>query len=213
MSDIVIITGGSRGIGAATARLLGSKGFAVVVNHRNSQAAALQVVADVERLGGRALAVQGDVGTEADVMHLFAETERVFGTPTGLVNNAGIVGPRKRRIEDMDVAIMTEVMRVNVIGALMCAREAAKRMSTRHGGAGGVIEGGGNDGNMTDRVVNSAMKYRTQVAFVDGLMKDLGLPINQLGAAGGMQFRNFAEPEKPADGSAPAPRKKSKDDD
>ena len=85
--------------------------------------------------------------------------------------------------------------------------------SERSGGAGGVIEGGGNDGNMTDRVVNSAMKYRTQVAFVDGLMKDLGLPINQLGAAGGMQFRNFAEPEKPADGSAPAPRKKSKDDD
>ncbi|NBX53841.1 MAG: SDR family oxidoreductase [Betaproteobacteria bacterium] len=139
MSEVVIITGGSRGIGAATARLMGSKGWSVVVNHRNSQAAALEVVADVERLGGRAWAVQGDVGTEADVLHLFSETERVFGMPTGLVNNAGIVGPRKRRIEDMDVAIMTEVMRVNVIGALLCAREAAKRMSTRHGGAGGVI--------------------------------------------------------------------------
>ena len=85
--------------------------------------------------------------------------------------------------------------------------------SERSGGAGGVIEGGGNDGNMTDRVVNSAMKYRTQVAFVDGLMKDLGLPINQLGSAGGMSFRNFAEPEKPVDGAPPAPRKKSKDDD
>ena len=84
---------------------------------------------------------------------------------------------------------------------------------SERGGAGGVIEGGSNDGNMTDRVVNSAMKYRTQVAFVDGLMKDLGLPINSLGSAGGMSFRNFAEPEKPVDGKPPAPRKKSKDDD
>ena len=139
MSEIVIITGASRGIGAATARLLGAKGFSVVVNYSNSEAAALEVVADVERAGGRAIAVKGDVGTEADVVHLFEETKRVFGTPTGLVNNAGIVGSRKRRIEDMDVAIMTEVMRINVIGALLCAREAAKCMSTRHGGTGGVI--------------------------------------------------------------------------
>ena len=84
---------------------------------------------------------------------------------------------------------------------------------SERGGGGGVVEGGSNDGNMTDRVVNSAMKYRTQVAFVDGLMKDLGLPINSLGSAGGMSFRNFAEPEKPVDGKPPAPRKKSKDDD
>jgi uncharacterized membrane protein YqiK len=85
--------------------------------------------------------------------------------------------------------------------------------SERSGGGGGASDGGSNDGNMTDRVVNSAMKYRTQVAFVDGLMKDLGLPINSLGSAGGMSFRNFAEPEKPVDGKPPAPRKKSKDDD
>lgn len=84
---------------------------------------------------------------------------------------------------------------------------------SERGGGGGVVEGGSNDGNMTDRVVNSAMKYRTQVAFVDGLMKDLGLPISSLGSAGGMSFRNFAEPEKPVDGKPPAPRKKSKDDD
>ena len=84
---------------------------------------------------------------------------------------------------------------------------------SERGGGGGVVDGGGGDGNMTDRVVNSAMKYRTQVAFVDGLMKDLGLPINSLGSAGGMSFRNFAEPEKPVDGKPPAPRKKSKDDD
>jgi len=112
MSEIVIITGASRGIGAATARLLGAKGFSVVVNYSNSEAAALEVVADVERSGGRAIAVKGDVGTEADVIHLFKETKRVFGTPNGLVNNAGIVGSHKRRIEDMDVAIMTEVMRI-----------------------------------------------------------------------------------------------------
>ena len=139
MSEIVIITGASRGIGAATARLLGAKGFSVVVNYSNSEAAAQEVVADVERSGGRAIAVKGDVGTEADVVHLFEETKRVFGTPTGLVNNAGIVGSRKRRIEDMDVATMTEVMRINVIGSMVCAREAIRRMSTQHGGPGGSI--------------------------------------------------------------------------
>ena len=84
---------------------------------------------------------------------------------------------------------------------------------SERGGGGGLVDGSGGDGNMTDRVVNSAMKYRTQVAFVDGLMKDLGLPISSLGSAGGMSFRNFAEPEKPVDGKPPAPRKKSKDDD
>ena len=78
MSEIVIITGASRGIGAATARLLGAKGFSVVVNYSNSEAAAQEVVADVERSGGRAIAVKGDVGTEADVIHLFKETKRSF---------------------------------------------------------------------------------------------------------------------------------------
>ena len=137
--SIVIVTGASRGIGAATARLLGREKASVVVNYRNAKAEADAVVADIEAAGGKAFAVQGDVGSEEDVLRMFAETDRVFGPLTGLVNNAGVTGGRKRRIEDVSFATIMEVMRVNVAGQLVCAREAVKRMSTRHGGKGGVI--------------------------------------------------------------------------
>ena len=136
---IVIVTGASRGIGAATARLLGRDKASVVVNYRNAKAEADAVVGDIVASGGKAFAIQGDVGNEDDVLRLFAETDRVFGTLTGLVNNAGITGGRKRRIEDVSFATIMDVMRVNVAGQLLCAREAVKRMSTRHGGKGGAI--------------------------------------------------------------------------
>ncbi len=139
MSQIVIVTGASRGIGAATARLLGREKASVVVNYRNARAEADAVVADIEASGGKAFAIQGDVGNEDDVMEMFAETDRVFGPLTGLVNNAGVTGGTKRRIENVSFATIMEVMRVNVAGQLICAREAVKRMSTRHGGKGGVI--------------------------------------------------------------------------
>lgn len=137
--QIVIVTGGSRGIGAATARLLGRDRVAVVVNYRSAKAEADAVVTDIVAAGGEAIAVQGDVGSEDDVLRLFAETDRVFGRLTGLVNNAGVTGGRKRRIEEVTFATASEVMRVNVTGQLICAREAIKRMSTRHGGKGGAI--------------------------------------------------------------------------
>ena len=137
--QIVIVTGASRGIGAATARLLGQGRAAVVVNYRSDRAQADTVVKDIVGCGGEAFAIQGDVGSEADVLRLFAETDRVFGPLTGLVNNAGIAGGTKRRIEALSYATVMEVMRVNVAGALLCAREAVKRMSTRHGGKGGAI--------------------------------------------------------------------------
>jgi NAD(P)-dependent dehydrogenase (short-subunit alcohol dehydrogenase family) len=136
---IVIVTGASRGIGAATARLLGREKAAVVVNYRNDRAQADAVVADVVASGAEAFAIQGDVGNEEDVLRLFAETDRVFGTLTGLVNNAGITGGKKRRIEALTYAGIMETMRVNVAGQLLCAREAVKRMSTRNGGKGGAI--------------------------------------------------------------------------
>jgi NAD(P)-dependent dehydrogenase (short-subunit alcohol dehydrogenase family) len=138
-SQIVIITGGSRGIGAATARLLGRDKAAVVVNYRSAKAEADAVVRDIAASGGRAVAVQGDIGNEEDILRLFAETDRAFGALTGLVNNAGVTGGLKRRIEDVKFATIMEVMRVNVAGQLICAREAVKRMSTRHGGKGGAI--------------------------------------------------------------------------
>ncbi len=139
MNDVVIVTGASRGIGAATARLLGARGASVVVNYRSEQAAAESVVAAVRSAGGQAQAIAGDIGNEADVLRLFAETERAFGMPTGLVNNAAMVGPGKRRIEAMDHGVMTAVFGVNIIGLMLCCREAVKRMSTERGGKGGSI--------------------------------------------------------------------------
>jgi NAD(P)-dependent dehydrogenase (short-subunit alcohol dehydrogenase family) len=139
MSQIVIVTGGSRGIGAATARLLGREKASVAVNYRKAKEEANAVVRDIEASGGRALAVQGDTGNEADMMRLFAEADRAFGPLTGLVNNAGIVGGQKRRIDAITFAGAMEVMRTNVVGPLICAREAIRRMSTKAGGRGGAI--------------------------------------------------------------------------
>jgi NAD(P)-dependent dehydrogenase (short-subunit alcohol dehydrogenase family) len=139
MSKIVIVTGGSRGIGAATARLLGREKASVIVNYRKARVEADAVVSDIKASGSEAIAVQGDVGNEDDVLRLFAETDKRFGPLTGLVNNAGITGGTKRRIEALTFAGIMETMRVNVAGQLMCAREAVKRMSTKHGGKGGAI--------------------------------------------------------------------------
>lgn len=139
MQQVVIVTGASRGIGAATARLLGQQDAAVVVNYRVDRKAAEAVVRDIESTGGRAIAVGADAGLEEDILRLFAETEKAFGAITGLVNNAGIVGAPKRRIEDMQFDTIMNVMRVNIAGPLICAREAVRRMSTKRGGQGGSI--------------------------------------------------------------------------
>jgi NAD(P)-dependent dehydrogenase (short-subunit alcohol dehydrogenase family) len=139
MSDVVIVTGASTGIGAATARLLGSAGACVVVNYHSSHDAAAQVVADVEALGGRAIAVQADLGTEADIARLFETTDRAFGSVTGLVNNAGINGPQHRSADGYDFDETMRVLAVNTAGLLVASSQAIRRMSTRHGGAGGSI--------------------------------------------------------------------------
>ena len=136
---IILVTGGSRGIGGATARLLGREKASVVVNYRSAKAEADAVVKDIEGSGGRAFAVAGDMGNEADILRVFAETDRAFGPLTGLVNNAGITGGQKRRIDAITYDGVMEVMRVNLAGPLLCAREAVKRMSTRNGGKGGAI--------------------------------------------------------------------------
>jgi NAD(P)-dependent dehydrogenase (short-subunit alcohol dehydrogenase family) len=136
---IVIVTGASRGIGAATARLLGAEKAKVAVNYRSDRAQADAVVKDIKASGGDAFAMQGDAGSEDDMLALFAETDRVFGPLTGLVNNAGVIGGEKRRIEAIAFASVMDVMRINVAGPFVCAREAVKRMSTKHGGKGGAI--------------------------------------------------------------------------
>jgi NAD(P)-dependent dehydrogenase (short-subunit alcohol dehydrogenase family) len=138
MSGILIVTGGSRGIGAATARLAASRGYAVCVNYRNDRDSAEKVLADVERAGSRAIAVAADVSSEPDVVRLFETVDRSLGRVTALVNNAGTLD-RQMRLEQMDAARLTRAFAVNVIGAFLCAREAVRRMSTRHGGSGGAI--------------------------------------------------------------------------
>jgi len=137
--QVVIITGASRGIGAATARLLGEQKASVVVNYRAAKEQADSIVSDIGASGGRAMAVRGDMGNEADILRLFAEADRAFGPLTGLVNNAGIVGGQKRRIDAITFEGAMDVMRVNVAGPLLCAREAIRRMSTKSGGKGGAI--------------------------------------------------------------------------
>ena len=136
--SVALITGGSRGIGAATARLAAARGHAVCVNYARDEAAAQRVVAEIERAGGRAIAVQADVAREADVVRLFAEVDARLGRITALVNNAGVCAVQAR-VEAMDAERLAWVFGVNVIGSFLCAREAVKRMSTRHGGSGGAI--------------------------------------------------------------------------
>ena len=134
----LLVTGGSRGIGAATAKLAATRGWRVAVNYASNQAAADQVVAEIEAAHGEAFAVKGDVGVEADILSMFEAVDRRFGKLDGLVNNAGVVD-LTARVDEMSLARLERMMRINVVGTILCAREAVKRMSTRHGGHGGVI--------------------------------------------------------------------------
>lgn len=134
---VLIVTGGSRGIGAATARLAAARGYAVVVNYAASVEAAQAVCADIHADGGTAVAVRGDVAVEADIDHVFDAADRL-GALTGLVNNAGVID-RVARVEDMDLARLTRMFAINTLGTILCSGRAVRRMSTRHGGDGGAI--------------------------------------------------------------------------
>lgn len=137
-SKIVLVTGGSRGIGAATARLAALRGYAVCVNYRTNRPAADAVVADITRLGGTAVAVQADIASEAEVVRLFSECDAALGPLTALVNNAGVL-ETQMRVEAMDAGRLARVLTTNVVGSFLCAREAVRRMSTARGGRGGAI--------------------------------------------------------------------------
>ena len=138
MSRIVIITGAGRGIGAATAVLAAERGYAVCVNYLRNRAAADAVVNAIERTGGKAIAVAADVSVETDVIRLFETVDRTWGPLTALVNNAGILD-RQMRVEDMSVDRLNRIFATNITGYFLCAREAVRRMSTKHAGAGGAI--------------------------------------------------------------------------
>ena len=138
LAGVMIVTGGGRGIGAATARLAAHRGYAVCVNYVRNPGAAHGVIDAIRDAGGRAIAVQADVAIEADVVRLFEETTRQFGRLTALVNNAGIL-EHHARLDEMDSARFERVFATNITGAFLCAREAVRHMSPRHGGRGGAI--------------------------------------------------------------------------
>src|SRR5262249_21431593 len=135
---LVIVTGGSRGIGAAVARLAATQGYAVAVNFLQNQRAARRVVEEIASSGGSAIPIKGDVAREADIIRLFKEAEEAFGPVYGLVNNAGITGGFAR-VEEIQTNNLVDVLVTNVAGTILCAREAVKRMSTQKGGHGGSI--------------------------------------------------------------------------
>ena len=135
---LILITGGSRGIGAATARLAAARGYAVAFTYLERAATAEALVAELEATGATALALQADVSVEDDVLRVFRELDTRLGPITALVNNAGVL-ERQMRLDAMDVRRWTRILATNVIGSFVCAREAVRRMSTRHGGAGGAI--------------------------------------------------------------------------
>jgi len=136
--ESLIVTGGSRGIGAAVAKLAAKHGFAITVNYAEDRGAAETVVREISASGGQAIAVGGDVSREDDVKRIFDTASKQFGALRGLVNNAGVTGGISR-LDDVKLAALERVFDVNVIGSILCAREAVRRMSKKRGGTGGSI--------------------------------------------------------------------------
>ena len=135
---VLLVAGGGRGIGAATAQLAASQGWAVAVNYTANSLAADEVVRGIRELGGTAIAVQADVADEAQVLAMFQKIDAKLGRLGGLVNNAGVVDV-SARVDEMSVARWRRMFDINVIGSMLCAREAVRRMSTKHGGEGGAV--------------------------------------------------------------------------
>ncbi|HQY25948.1 MAG TPA: SDR family oxidoreductase [Thermoflexales bacterium] len=138
MTPTLLITGGSRGIGAATARLAAQRGYAVCISYLRNKSAAEAVVDDILALGGRAMAIAADVGIETEVIRLFGAVNAQYGSISALVNNAGIL-EQQMRVDQMDAARLLRIFTTNVVGSFLCAREAVRRMSSRYGGSGGAI--------------------------------------------------------------------------
>jgi NAD(P)-dependent dehydrogenase (short-subunit alcohol dehydrogenase family) len=138
MTDVLLITGGGRGIGAATARMAAARGYSVAINYLGNAAAANAVVKEIEAAGGKAVALKGDVSKDAEIPELFDATEKTFGRVTHLVNNAGIIG-KSSKLADADPAMIREVIDTNTTAAILVAREAVRRMGKPRGGEGGVI--------------------------------------------------------------------------
>ena len=205
MAGTIIVTGGSRGIGAAISRHLAGLGHPVLVNYTSDAAAAAAVVSAIEAAGGRALACRADVAEADEVAAMFATADRELGPLAGLVNNAGILGAM-RRVDEHDAASLAQVFAVNAVGALLCAGAAVRRLSTKHGGRGGAIVTVGSiaasTGGIPGMVAYAASKGAVD-SFTIGLAKEVareGVRVNAV--APGMIVtdltRDFAQQVAPA---------------
>jgi NAD(P)-dependent dehydrogenase (short-subunit alcohol dehydrogenase family) len=174
-SGILVVTGASRGIGAATALLGARRGYGVCVNYVRNRAAAELVVAAIASEGGRALAVQADVGQQDEVTRLFETVDERLGTVTALVNNAGVLETHCR-VEDLDEERLMRILRTNVLGTVLPSREAVRRMSTTHGGQGGAIV---NLSSVAARLgaPGEYVDYAASKAAVDTFTKGLALEV------------------------------------
>ncbi|WP_201778277.1 SDR family oxidoreductase [Thalassomonas viridans] len=175
MENVAIITGGGRGIGAATAQLFARKGYAVCINYKSRSAPAEALATAINGEGGRCIAVQADVSEEADVKRLFAAVEQELGTPNVLVNNAGILKPQMR-LEDMTAERINGILTNNVTGYFLCCREAVKRMSSKHGGKGGTIVNVSSGAARTGSP-NEYIDYAASKGAIDTLTKGLSLEV------------------------------------
>ena len=137
MTKVLLITGGASGIGAETARRAASRGYSIAINYRTRDAEAKKVVADVQAKGAKAIAIKADMASESDIVRMFEETTKALGPITQLLNSAGISA--RARVDEYDAKVLANLFATNVTGLMICCREAAKRMSTKHGGKGGAI--------------------------------------------------------------------------
>lgn len=174
-SKVVLITGGGRGIGAATAKLFASKGYAVCINYKTNSASAEGLAHDIKSAGGRCITVQADVSVEDDVLRLFKQIDDELGSLSVLVNNAGILR-KQSRLEDLTAVRINTILTNNVTSYFLCCREAVKRMSTRHGGKGGVIVNV-SSGASRSGSPNEYIDYAASKGAIDTLTKGLSLEV------------------------------------
>lgn len=172
MNPSVLVTGGSRGIGAAAAVLAAQRGWDVAINYTRDAAAAERVAAQVRAAGRRALVIQADVAEEAEVLAMFAAVDREFGALRGLVNNAGVVD-LPARVDEMSLQRLQRMFAINLTGSFLCAREAVRRMSSKHGGAGGAIV----------NLSSAAARLGSPGQYVDYAASKAGIDLLTLGLA------------------------------